>query len=228
MCLHSDSCRLFLGLEDAWWGLMPQSRNAIESFKFSRKYLCHLHLWCLGHVELLSIKTRKSNLFLFGIIFHAALNENTTEKYFIIHISGAEVHPCIKYMDMWLSLHENVLTELDSNTVNTKQYMRRAGPMQNICVFGKTALELTIHPIAQCSILVSILLVIRDRSSSQVSLGKRGSYLGTKPNHRKGRDAAEPREKRNQGFECSQGVFSPASLGFSRRWHFSDGLLPHG
>lgn len=73
--------------------------------------------------------------------------------------------------------------------------MGRAGPMQNIYVFGKTALELTIHHIAQCSVLVSILLVVEDRNLSQISLGKRGRYLGTQSNHWKGQDAAGPREE---------------------------------
>lgn len=85
---------------------------------------------------------------------------------FIINISSSELYPWIKDIDVKLSLHGHAFIELDSNVVNIKWSMGRTGPMQNICVFDKTALELTIHHIAQCSILVSILLVVRDRNSS--------------------------------------------------------------
>lgn len=47
-------------------------------------------------------------------------------------------------------------------------------------------------------------------------MDKRGRYLATQPIHRKGQDAGEPGEKRNQGLECSQGVsFQPPSASFS-------------
>ena len=47
-------------------------------------------------------------------------------------------------------------------------------------------------------------------------MGKRGRYLATEPIHRKGQDVAEPGKKRNQGFECIQGIsFHPPLTSFS-------------
>lgn len=72
---------------------------------------------------------------------------------FIIRSSSCKLYLCIKPTDMQLSLHENVFSGQGSNMVNTKQSTRRAGHMQSLCVFGKTAVSSASICAAPCSFI---------------------------------------------------------------------------